>query len=112
MSMFEQTAKVRAAQLRLSAARRELSTPVASLLARGHAHPLATVGVAAGAGFVLGSFNVHPLRLPGLGSLLGGGLAEVVAHGTRLVAELGKAGQAAGNPDDGDAAEASDGEPS
>jgi hypothetical protein len=59
------------------------------LLARGHAHPLTTVGGAAGAGFVLGRLNVHPLRIPGLGSLLGGGLAEAVAYGTRLVAELG-----------------------
>jgi hypothetical protein len=31
---------------------------------------------------------VHPLRVPGLGPLLGGGLAEVVAHGARLIAEL------------------------
>ena len=50
---------------------------------------MATVGTAAGAGFVLGSLDVHPLRVPGLGPLLGGGLAEAVAYGTRLVAELG-----------------------
>jgi len=58
---------------------------------RGHRYPLTTVGTAAGAGFVLGSLNVHPLRVPGLSSLLGGGLAEAVAYGTRLIAELGLA---------------------
>lgn len=92
MKVLDQLTKVRAAQLSMSAARQELSTPAAALLARGHHHPLATVGAAAGAGFVLGSLNVHPLRMPGLGPLLGGGLAEAVAFGTRLIAELGTAG--------------------
>jgi hypothetical protein len=91
MSVFDQFAKVQAAQLRMSAARQELSTPAAALLARGHAHPLTTVSAAAGAGFVLGSLNVHPLRVPGMGPLLSGGLADAVAFGTRLIAELGAA---------------------
>ena len=95
MNVFDQLARVRMAQLRMSAARQDLSTPAAALLTRGHQHPLTTVGVAAGAGFALGSLNVHPLRVPGLGSLLGGGLAEMVTHGTRLLAELGMAGFAA-----------------
>lgn len=89
MSVFKQNAKVQAARLRVRAARHELSTPAAALLARGSEYPLTTVGVAAGAGFVLGSLNVHPLRVPGLAPLLGGGLAEAVAYGTRLIAELG-----------------------
>ncbi|WP_254063253.1 hypothetical protein [Rhodanobacter sp. L36] len=89
MSIFDRIGKVKAAQARMALARHELSTPTAALLARGHAHPLTTVGAAAGAGFVLGKLNVHPLRIPGLGSLLGGGLAEAVAYGTKLVAELG-----------------------
>ncbi|KAA0069704.1 hypothetical protein [Rhodanobacter sp. T12-5] len=92
MSLTKQRAKVQEARLRMSMVRRELSTPAAALLARGREYPLTTVGTAAGAGFVLGSLNVHPLRIPGLGSLLGGGLAEAVAWGTRLVAELGVAG--------------------
>lgn len=92
MSVMKQVAKVREAQLRMSAVRHELSTPAAALLVRGHEYPLTTVGVAAGAGFVLGSLNVHPMRVPGVGSLLGGGLAEAVAYGTRLVAELGAGG--------------------
>ena len=92
MKVLDQLTKVRMAQLRMSAARQELSTPAAALLARGHQHPLTTVGVAAGAGFVLGSLNVHPLRVPGLGPLLSGGLADAVAFGTRLIAELGTAG--------------------
>jgi hypothetical protein len=99
VSVFEQFAKVRAAQLRMSAARQQLSTPAAALLARGHAHPLTTVGVAAGAGFVLGSLNVHPLRVPGMGPLLSGGLADAVAFGTRLIAELGTAGLAGAGRD-------------
>ncbi len=80
MSIFDRIGKVKAAQARMTLARHELSTPTAALLARGHAHPLTTVGAAAGAGFVLGKLNVHPLRIPGLGSLLGGGLAEAVAY--------------------------------
>lgn len=109
MNVFDQFAKVQAAQLRMSAARQELSTPAAALLARGHAHPLTTVGVAAGAGFVLGSLNVHPLRVPGVGPLLSGGLADAVAFGTRLIAELGTAGLA-GSARDSHAPDAEDGE--
>ncbi|HWX65892.1 MAG TPA: hypothetical protein VNZ27_05615 [Rhodanobacter sp.] len=115
MSVFEQFAKVRAAQLRMSAARQQLSTPAAALLARGHAHPLTTVGVAAGAGFVLGSLNVHPLRVPGMGPLLSGGLADAVAFGTRLIAELGTAGLAGAGRDaqaPDHARDMEDGEPS
>jgi hypothetical protein len=89
-------------------ARHALTTPAAALLVRGRAHPLTMVGSAAGAGFVLGSLGVHPLRVPGLGPLLGGGVAEVVAHGVRLIAELGamRPGGAAG------ATDADGGEPS
>jgi hypothetical protein len=96
MRVLDQLTSV--AQLRMSAARQELSTPAAALLARGLHHPLTTVGAAAGAGFVLGSLNVHPLRVPGLGPLLGGGLAEAVAFGTRLIAELSTAGLGAFDP--------------
>ncbi|HEY8683683.1 MAG TPA: hypothetical protein VIM06_10980 [Rhodanobacter sp.] len=94
MSIFERVAKVRVAQARMAVARDALSTPAASLLVRSREHPLTTVGTAAGAGFVLGSFNVHPLHVPGLGPLLSGGLAEAVAFGTRLITELGTAGLA------------------
>ncbi len=108
MSVRKQVANVQEAQRRVRAVRRELSIPAAALLARGRDYPLTTVGTAAGAGFVLGSLNVHPLRVPGLGSLLGGGLAEAVAWGTRLVAELGVAGvdrhPGADERDDGDLA--------
>lgn len=113
MNVFDQLARVQVAQLRMSAARQEVSMPAASLLTRGHQHPLTTVGVAAGAGFVLGSLNVHPLRVPGLGSLIGGGLAEVVAHGTRLLAELGIAGfEAARRREDDEGQDAAAGESS
>jgi hypothetical protein len=108
MSVWKQNAKVQAARLRVRAARHELSTPAAALLARGRDYPLTTVGAAAGAGFVLGSLNVHPLRVPGLAPLLGGGLAEAVACGTRLIAELGAMGL---GPAAADVAAAGDGEP-
>ena len=89
MSLIRQLDKVRAAQARVAAHRAELAVPAASLLARGERHPLTVLGVAGGAGFVLGSLAVHPLRVPGLGPLLRGGFAEVVAQGVRLLAELG-----------------------
>ncbi len=92
MSIFKQTAKVKLAQARMREAREALVTPASALLARGHDHPLTTVAAAAGAGFVLGTLNVHPLRVPGLGPLLSGGLAETVGYATRLIADLGVAG--------------------
>ena len=88
MSLFADIARVREAQLRLAVARDELSVPAAALLARGHRYPLSTVGVAAGAGFVLGRLKLSPLRVPGLSSLLSGGLAELMAYGSQLVAGL------------------------
>lgn len=91
MIIFERLNRVREAQARMAAARHQLSTPAAALLVRGERYPLTTLGVAAGAGVVLGSLDVHPLRVPGIGPLLGGGLAEAVAVGTRLFAELGGA---------------------
>ena len=112
MKLFEQMTRVRRARSRMAAARHELATPAGALLARGREYPLTTVGVAAGAGFALGTLNVHPLRVPGLSSLLSGGVAEVVIHGTRLLAELaamGLAASAAGG--DPAAASVEDGEP-
>jgi hypothetical protein len=110
MSIFGQLAQVRSAQLRTAAARQTLRLPVTALLRRGHNYPLSAVGTAAGAGLLLGSLNVHPLRVPGLGPLLSGGLADAVAFGARLIAELGVVGAAVehGGPDD---AATADGEP-
>lgn len=88
MNIFQRLARVRAAQARLRQARVALGAPAAALLSRGRDHPLTTVGTASAAGFVLGRLNVHPLRVPGLRALLGGGLAEAVAFGTRLIAEF------------------------
>lgn len=69
-------------------AREELAKPAQALLSRGQRYPLATVSVAAGAGFVLGQLNVHPLRVPGLGALLSGTAAEVAGQAMRMVAEF------------------------
>ncbi|RDI99137.1 hypothetical protein DVT68_11720 [Dyella solisilvae] len=87
MSLIKQLHAVRTARHHAQTARQELATPAHALLARGRQYPLTTVGVAAGAGFVLGQFDVHPLRVPGLGALLGGTAAEVVGQAARLVAE-------------------------
>jgi hypothetical protein len=89
MSLFKQLAKVRSAQLEMQLARGEFHVPATALMARGQRNPLTTVGIAAGVGLLLGRLNIHPLRVPGLGSLLGGGLAEVVSHGARLFSALG-----------------------
>jgi hypothetical protein len=88
MNIFKRRIGVQQAQARVHAARNELGVPVSALLSRGRDHPLTTVGTASVAGFVLGRLNVHPLRIPGLRALLGGGLAEAVAYGARLVAEF------------------------
>jgi len=89
MSLFKQFEKVRIARERVAYHRNEVATPAAALLERGYHHPLTTVGVAAGAGFVLGSLGVGPLRVPGLISTVSAGLAEAVAYGTRIIAEMG-----------------------
>jgi hypothetical protein len=89
MGLFKQIEKVRQARDRVAVHRGEVATPAAALLARGHRYPLATMGAAAGAGFVLGSTGVGALRVPGLASMISTGVADIVAHGTRLIAELG-----------------------
>ncbi len=99
MNIFHQLAAVRAAHLRVALAHCELDGATGVLLARSAAHPLTTVGVAATAGVVLGSLNVRPLRVPGLGALLSGGLADTAAFAMRLFTEFGVAslGVMAGN---------------
>jgi len=88
MSIHKKVAKVREAQAKMSLARQAVVEPASALLARSERYPLITVGAAAGAGLVLGQLNVHPLRIPGLGSLLSGTAAEIVAHATRMIAEF------------------------
>ena len=94
MSVFKDLARVRMAQSHMEAVRHQVGEPASALLARGREYPLTTVGLAAGTGFALGSLNVHPLRVPGMASLLSGGMGGVVAHGTRLLAELAALGMA------------------
>jgi hypothetical protein len=89
MSLFKQMKRVRHARDRVALHRNELAVPAAALLERGYRHPLTTVGAAAGAGFVLGTLGVGPTRVPGLASMLSGGVAELVAQGTRIIAEMG-----------------------
>lgn len=88
MSLIQQMHAVSKAKHRAQEAREAVAVPAQALLERGQRHPLTTVGMAAGAGFVLGQLNVHPLRVPGLGALLSGTAAEVVGQAMRLVAEF------------------------
>ena len=96
MTIFRRLAAVRRAQRRVAAARGEWDGAATVLLARSTAHPLTTVGVATGAGAVLGGLHVRPLRVPGLGALLSGGVADTVAFVMRLFVEFGVAGLRAG----------------
>lgn len=89
MSLLKQLKRVRVARQRVAQHREEMTAPAAALLERGYRHPLTTIGAAAGAGFALGTLGVGPLRVPGLVTAVSTGLAEVVAHGARLIAELG-----------------------
>lgn len=92
MSIFRSVANVNAAAMHARHARHAVGVPAAALLQRGRENPLTMVGAAAGAGLVLGKLNVHPLRVPGLGALLSGGLGEAVSFGSKLIGELGLAG--------------------
>ncbi|MEO7053084.1 MAG: hypothetical protein ABI128_15600 [Rhodanobacter sp.] len=103
MSIFKRWSRVRQAQLRMAMARRHVGEPASALLARAHAHPLTALGVAAGGGFALGSLNVHPLRVPGVASLLSGGMAGAIAHGSQWLAELAALGLVGGRPSNADA---------
>lgn len=89
MNLLARLGEVRAAQARVAAHRADVAAPAAALLARGRQHPLLMLGAAGGAGFVFGRLDANPLQLPGLGALLRGGLAEVLAQGARLLAEAG-----------------------
>ncbi|MFC4765465.1 hypothetical protein [Dyella koreensis] len=92
MSVFKHLHAVRAARADVIEARQRVAEPAGALLDRGRRHPLGTVSVAAGLGFVLGQLNVHPLRVPGLGALLSGSAAEVVMQAARLVREFSEGG--------------------
>ncbi|MCP1372857.1 hypothetical protein [Dyella lutea] len=89
MSVTRRLAKVRLAQAEVRAARAELGEPAHALLQRVRDYPVASVSVAAGAGVVLGQLDVHPLRVPGVGSLLGSGLLPLLTQGVRLLVENG-----------------------
>ena len=86
MSMFGQHARVVAAQRRMHEAREAVALPASALLARGERHPWAILGVAAGAGFVMGRMKMQPLRLPGMGSLLGALVSEATTIGASVLA--------------------------
>lgn len=111
MKLFAEVTEVKLAQARVRAARNALGEPVSAIFERSDRHPLTTVGIAAGVGFALGSLNLHPLRTPIVGPLLGGGLADAAAFATRWLVEEGLMdgfGRAKSAVDDVDKADAAD----
>ncbi|HZX70735.1 MAG TPA: hypothetical protein VFE77_07945 [Rhodanobacter sp.] len=95
MSVLKHLARVRMAQARMATVRRQVGEPASALIARGRAYPLAAVGIAAGTGFALGSVDVRLSRVPGMTSLLSGGIAAVMTQGSQWLAELAALGMAA-----------------
>lgn len=89
MSMSIQRTRVAAAERRMQLARTEVALPAVALYCRGERYPFTTLGLAAAVGAVLGRFDFHPLRIPGVSLLFGGGLADLTALGARMIAGLG-----------------------
>jgi len=89
MKVTRQLAQVRLAQAEVQAARAAVAEPAQALLQRVRDYPLTSVGAAAGAGVVLGQLDVHPLRIPGVSTLLGSGLMPLVTAGVRMLVETG-----------------------
>lgn len=89
MKIARQLAQVRLAQAEVRAARAGVGMPVDALLGRVRNHPFTSMGVAAGAGVAMAQMDFHPLRVPGVGGLLGGGVLELVGYGMRLLADSG-----------------------
>ncbi len=103
MKITRQLAQVRLAQAEVRAARAGVGVPAAALIERVRTYPLTSVGVAAGAGVAMAQMDFHPLRVPGVSGLLGGGVLELVGHGVRLFADSGLgpfAGEAPTEPAD------------
>jgi len=95
VKVFRRMAAVRAARTDAESARRRWHTAADSLVSRARAHPVAMLGIAAGLGLVMGHGNMRPWRMPGVGALLGGGVAEGVAIAARLIDGFGTATRAA-----------------
>lgn len=95
MKVFRRLAAVRAARKDAETARWRWHTAADSVVSRACAHPVAMLGIAAGLGLVMGRWNLRPWRIPGVGALLGGGVAEGVALAARLIDGFGTATRAA-----------------
>lgn len=89
MTLSRKLAAVRLSQARVRMSRAEVGMSVDVLLDRVRAHPLTSVGAAAGVGAAMAQMNFHPLRIPGVRGLLTGGVLDLVGHGVRLFADGG-----------------------
>lgn len=79
MKLPAQRRAVRAAQAEVAARRAELATPAANLAARAKQHPLTSLGVVAGIGFVLGDLRWPRARTPASAFSWPGGVLELAA---------------------------------
>ena len=86
MNVFKNIAAVRLAQAEVRASREAVAAPAAALYAKGYEHPLTIVSAATGVGVVLGMLDIHPLRVPGLVSVLSGGATELASRAVMLAA--------------------------
>jgi hypothetical protein len=78
MGLSSSLAEVRIQDARVSAARRRLPAVGDALDARVRKHPLAWLGAAFGAGYVVERLPVRPWRIPGVLTLLSGGVIELL----------------------------------
>lgn len=95
MKVFRRMTAVRVAHADAESARRRWHTAVGSLVSRVRAHVVLMLGIAAGIGLVMGRWRLRPWRIPGLGALLGGSVAEGVAIAARLIDGFGATPRAA-----------------
>jgi hypothetical protein len=86
MKIMRNIAAVKTAQARMAIARVEATEPAAALISKGYEHPLTVMGMAAGAGFLLSQVDISPARVPGVSSVLAGGIAEVVGKVVMMAA--------------------------
>ena len=100
MSVFKSRRDVAKAKAELILARAQVGQAVTVLAHRGYDYPLSTMGVFAGLGVLISQIKLSPMHLPVLGGVFSGGLGGLLAHGARLLVEMGLAGGFSSDPKD------------